>query len=696
MTRLLTSALLAATALSGLCAATARAEVMEAAAGAGDASEVEGVLVQGNRLTTAAVGLDLSLRETPQSVTVVPREQIQDFALDTVNDLLAHVPGINVEKIETDRTYYNSRGFDITNFQVDGIGLPLIWGIQFGDLDTALFERVEAVRGASSMMTGSGNPSATINYVRKRPTKTFRADASIQYGSWEDIRLEADVSGPLNADGTVAGRLVYANQDRDSYLDYYGVNRNVYYGVLSWDLTPNLTVTGGYSYQDNRARGVLWGALPLVYSDGTFVDYPVSASTSADWTYWHTQDQTAFGEVKYAFANGWAIRGVLTHQEFEEHAKLLYAFGAPEPDTGLGVFGMTGVYPSTYKRTMLDVYASGPFSAFGREHELVVGGHVSRSHGLEYENFAEDYPAYPAVGLWGREQVAQPAYPGEYLAADQTDRMQRVYAAAHLNLTDRLKGIVGFNALKVKSKGFSYGVDTPRDEDAISPYVGVVFDLTPDVSLYASYTDIFNPQSEVDVNHQTLEAAQGKSYEAGIKSQWFGGKLYATASIFKSEQMGLAEFAGTFDDGKSYYSGVDTYAKGYELEVAGRVTDQWTLAGGWTDLSIEGQDDQDVRTYLPRKTLKLSTTYTVPELRNLKLGAALRWQDDIHIEDIVTIAQDAYAILDLMASIDITDQVRATVNVKNATDEKYLSSLMWNQSYYAAPRSVSVRLNYSF
>jgi outer membrane receptor for ferric coprogen and ferric-rhodotorulic acid len=85
------------------------------------------------------------------------------------------VTGVNVEKVETDRTYYNSRGFDITNFQVDGIGLPLIWGIQFGDLDTVLFERVEVVRGANSMMTGTGNPSATVNYVRKRPTDTFQA-----------------------------------------------------------------------------------------------------------------------------------------------------------------------------------------------------------------------------------------------------------------------------------------------------------------------------------------------------------------------------------------------------------------------------------------------------------------------------------------------------------------------------------------
>lgn len=688
--------LLFAAAAIALAAGLTSAAAAEEAADAGG-TEVEGLVVHGaGAATSAATGLELSLRETPQSVSVVPRAQIEDFALGTVNDLLAQVVGVNVERVETDRTYFNARGFDITNFQVDGVGLPLIWGIQFGDLDTALFERVEAVKGANALVTGVGNPSATINYVRKRPTDAFQASASAQYGSWDQMRLEADVAGPLNASGTVRGRLVYANEDRESHLDYYGVNRNVYYGALSVDLTPRLTFTGGYSRQDNRARGVLWGALPLTYSDGTFVDYPVSASTSADWTYWNVRDETAFGELDYALGGGWRLKGVVTHKRFEEEARLLYAFGSPDPATGLGVAGMTGVYPSLYRQDMIDVTASGPFTLFGRQHELVLGAHASRARGREHEDFYADYPAYPAIDLWGAEQVALPAYPGEYLAADQTDRMYRAYAAAHLSLSDRLKAVVGVNAVKLKSRGFSYGVDTPRAEEAVSPYLGLVFDLTPQVSLYASYTDIFNPQSEVDIGRRTLPAAHGESYEAGVKSEWLGQRLYVTAAVFRAEQSDLAEYAGAFPDGKSYYAGVDTQVTGYEIEVSGRVTDRWTVSGGFTDLRIEDGEGRKIRTYIPRRTLKMATTYAVPELRNLKVGAALRWQDDIHVEDAVVIRQEAYAEVDLMAGVDLTQTVRATLNVRNATDKKHLTSLMWSQSYYAAPRSVSFRLAYSF
>ena len=165
--------------------------------------------------------------------------------------------------------------------------------------------------------------------------------------------------------------------------------------------------------------------------------------------------------------------------------------------------------------------------------------------------------------------------------------------------------------------------------------------------------------------------------------------------MFKSEQFGLAEFEGTFPDGKSYYTGLDTFVSGYELEVAGRITDQWTVAGGWTGLEIQGPDGADVRGYLPRQTLKLSTTYTIPELNDFKLGGAVRWQSGIYMQDIGLIPQPSYAVVDLLAGARIAGKLRATINLRNVGNEKYLTSLKWNQAFYAAPRSVTFSLDYA-
>jgi len=717
--RRLATLFMATSAVALLSAAVARAEAPETPATDGEPKEV---VVIGKRVikgSAGATGLDLSLRETPQSVTIVTAAQIKDFALSDANQLLNTIPGINVEADETDRTYYNSRGFDILNFQMDGVGQPLDWGLQVGALDTALFERIDAIRGATGMLTGTGNPSAVINYIRKRPTKAFQADVTAGYGSWNNARLTADVSGPLNEDGTVAGRFVYARTVADSYLDYYGTDRSVYYGVLSWDITPKLKATAGYSQQDNLADGVSWGALPLTFTDGTPIHYPVSASSAAPWTYWNSHDHQTFGELSYAFDNGWTIKGIYTRKSYDEDAKLLYPWGNPDPVTGLsdsdpdslGVYGYTALYPSILKQDMFDVIASGDVSLFGREHQIVFG--VNSTHSSTYKWEGEgDATFYPAILGGSITPPAEPAY-GDLVLQEQikTDTT-RAYGAIHLNFTDKLTGIVGFNAISLKATGTSYSVDQARSADKISPYVGAVYDINTNLSLYASYSDIFNPQSDYDINYRRLDPATGKSYEAGIKSEWFGKRLYATASVFKSEQYGLSDWVGYFqnededepgyttnDDlvGKAYYAGIDTFVEGYELEVAGRITPEWSLNGGWTSLSIKDRDGNNVRTYLPRETLKLSTTYALPQLRDLKLGAAWRWQSEVSTTSYgYPFNQDAYSVVDLMASFRLADRIRANLNIKNAFDQKYFGGLQWDQAFYAAPTSYMLTLDYTF
>jgi outer-membrane receptor for ferric coprogen and ferric-rhodotorulic acid len=659
------------------------------------------IIVLGKRLiheSASATGLDLSLRETPQSVTVVTSAHVKEFALTDVNQLLASLPGINVEAVETDRTYYNSRGFDIINFQVDGVGQPLDWGLQTGALDVATYDRIEAVRGANGMMTGTGNPSATINYIRKRPTKDFRADVSAGYGTWSDVRLTADVAGPLNRDETISGRVVYARTDKKSYLDYYQVDRNVYYGVLSWDITPKLNATAGYSKQDNLATGNNWGALPLVYSDGTPIDYDRSANSGAPWTYWNTRSQSVFGEMSYAFDGGWTMKGIFTRKDNDEKAQLLYAFSNPDPVTGLGVGAMSGIYPSELKQNMFDFIVTGPVDLFGRKHQVVAGFNTSTSNSLKWEAFADifAFPAYEA----GNQVVApaEPAYPEQYLAEQVDDKLSRVYAAAHLNFTDQLKGIVGVNAIKLTTSGFSYGVAQARSDKKVSPYLGAIYDINTHFALYGSYSDIFDPQHESDINRNRLSAAEGRSYEAGVKSEWLDRRLYATAAAFKSVQYGLADYAGAIPGtADSYYVGVDTFVKGYELEIAGRVTSRWTINGGWTDLSIKDKGDTNVRLYLPRRTLKLSTVYALPMFRDLRVGGAVRWQSGVETADLGTrIVQNDYVVVDFVASVRLAERLRASANVKNAFDQKYWGSLQWTQAFYAPPRSVMVSMDYAF
>ncbi len=686
--------------------------------GAPDPQRSDDIIVNGSKIAKAddkqsasPTGLSLSLRETPQSITIVDRQRIDDFALTNVNDLLTQTVGINVERTETDRTEFNSRGFDITNFQMDGIGLPLFYGIQTGDLDTVLFERVEAVRGANALMTGVGNPSATINYLRKRPTKDFHANAAAYGGSFDTWRLEGDVSGPVTQDGSLRIRAIGAHEERNSHLDYNSVNRDVYAGLISWDVLPTLTATAGYMRQDNRSDGVLWGALPLVYSDGSRIDYPRSASTSADWTYWNVLDQTAFGELALKLGGDWSVRGVYTYRNWRERARILYASGAPDPVTGRGIGGFSGTYPSRYQQYLADAYASGSVDLFGRRHQLAFGFSNGISNGEQFAGAATTGIDYGDIRQLASFRAIQPEYSSITQQADTRDRLTRAYGSMQVNLADRLKAVVGATAIWLKSSGNSYGADQTRQNNKVSPYAGLLFDLSSHLTLYASYTDIFNPQREVDITNRRLDPAKGTSIEGGVKGEWLGGRLYGAASIFRARQAGLADFAGQFAadstagrPGDSYYVGRDTTSRGFEVEVAGRVTDRWLLSGGFTHLRIEDETDEAVRLFIPRDTLKLAATYTLEQLRDLKLGGQFRYQSRISSPsgiagvsgDDIAIRQDGYATLDLLGSIRVADHVRASLNARNITNIKYLGTLKYGQAFYAAPRSVIATLRFEY
>ena len=243
---------------------------------------------------STATPFNLSLMETPQSVSVVTRVQMDDFGLNTVNDVLRYTTGIVVEAVETDRTYYMARGFEVTNFQLDGVGVPLPYGVADGDFDTAIYDRVEVVRGANGLMAGAGDPSATVNMIRKRPTSSFGGNIKASAGSWDNYRLEADVSGPFS-DGA-RGRMVLATQDSGSYLDRYGIEKNVAFGVAEFDLGERSWLRTGVSYQKSAADSPMWGALTLVFSDGSSAQWDESTSTSADWAFWDNEEIHYFAQ----------------------------------------------------------------------------------------------------------------------------------------------------------------------------------------------------------------------------------------------------------------------------------------------------------------------------------------------------------------------------------------------------------------
>lgn len=658
--------------------------------------------------TASATRLDTTLKETPQSISVITRSVMDDFKLNTINDVLDMSTGVKVERAETDRIYYTARGSDISNFQIDGIGVPFPDGLQQGDVDTAVYDRIEVLRGANGLLSGTGNPSATINFIRKRPTSEFQLNVNATVGSWASRRLDMDVSGPLNDAGTLRGRLVLANQNRDSYLDRYSQERNVAYGIIEADLSDKTKLAFGHTYQANDTNGPMYGTLRLLYADGSRRPYDRSDSTAAPWSYWNNLTNTTFVELTHFFDNGWKIKTQLTRKELDADAKLLFVAGAQDRNTGLGLTGSRYGYRDVYKEIIGDAYLSGPFSLGGRQHEVVLGSNWSRSAYSETQTIAaegtilynsfDDIATTPAP-TW----LAAPPPGGSSYAIKRLNS----YAAAKFNVSDQLKVTVGANMLSYDYTGSGYGTDRKAEAtNKVTPYIGAVFALNPLHSLYASYTEIYNPQTNLSRQLQPLPPLQGKNYEAGIKSEWFSN-LNTTFAVFRTDQKGVATSDGTValpgGGVVGVFNGIDAITKGYEFDIAGEVTSNLRVSGGYTRLaSIKNEEGDNVKPYTPRQMLRLSAIYKVPYLEKLKVGASVNWQDETHADVVgfnTRVRQSSYALLNLLASYEINPHWNASVNVYNVTNEKYLTSLMFanfNQGYYGPPVNASATLSWKF
>ena len=650
------------------------------------------------RKSTSASKFDLSLRETPQAVSVVTRAQMDDFRLDNASKVLAQTTGVTVEAVETDRTYYTARGYDITNFQFDGVGIPFVFGNVMGDLDTALFERVDIVRGANGLISSTGNPSATVNFVRKRPTPGLAAAAGVTLGSWNTRRLDADVSTPLSADGKVAARVVVAHEEGDSHLDRYSPRKDVAYAIVEAKLTPDTSLAVGHSYQNSLARGGMWGALPIAYTDGTPTDYPISTSTSADWSRWSILNNSTFAELAHQFNADWRVTATATYNRSTSDSKLFYVYGTPDKATGDGLFSYPSRYGSTNKQRLLDVAATGKFALAGRQHDLSMGLAWSKSTLDDVSYYGRGIGTALPNGTAFDGSYPEPLFDASTDGSTYKDERKNAYLAARFNLADNTKLLAGVNTVKADSTGSAYGVSQAKSQSDTTPYVGLVYDIDRHVSAYGSYTEIFNPQSSIDSRGQTLAAATGKSLEAGLKSEWFDGRLNLSGALFKTRQKNVAEAAGTTPDFKTFYKGVDSESQGFELDASGELAKGWQANAGYSQLRIKGDDGQDARTFIPRKQFHLATTYHVPAVPALKVGASLTWQDAIHnkVDDNTTLHQGAYAQLGLMASYNISRNVSLSLNLNNVTDKKHLTSLYWTQSLYAAGRNGSATLSWKY
>lgn len=677
------------------------------------------VTISGAR-ESASTRLPLTARETPQSVSTVSREQIERQSLTSIDAVLRNVTGIAVSFYDTQRPLYYARGFQITDFQVDG--LPTYSSSINQEYDTALYERVDIVRGANGILTGVGVPSATINMIRKRPQRNFAASVALTAGSWNLWRAEADINAPLTADGSVRSRIVIAPQKKDSFRDRYSEDKTALLAALEADIGTSTVVALGYQRQTNDPKAPIWGTIPRFATDGTPIDLPISTSFSPAWTRWSRTSGTVYATLEHQFNDNWNLKAALNHTEGDTFSLRTYGYGATvssapfiNPRSGAGATLYAGLGGGSEKQDTLDAYLSGKFELGGRNHDLVLGLSSTRidTRTDTYTSVANWSYVIPNIYTWdGTAPV--PAYSKTGAYRTQVTQQTGVYASARWRLADPLSVLTGVRVTNWHRHNDNYatsgaytGKTAVQDENTrTTPYIGAVYDITPTLSAYTSYTRIFNPQNYKDRNNEPLAPVVGSNAEVGLKADLFDRRMQAYFAVFQTVQDNYGVRDSTINtplpDGTLPYTAVNgTKAEGFEMEISGQIRKGWRVSAGLTNTKVKRAATDLIYANLPEYLVQLGTDYQFTgALAPLSLGGNLMWQSTIegfnipHPTGAVTVNQSPVAVLNLRAGWQFTPKLSATLAINNATDRKYWANLDYGN--YSDPRNVSLTLRAAF
>ncbi|MBV7417861.1 TonB-dependent siderophore receptor [Comamonas sp. CMM03] len=694
---------------------TANAEPRDATEGTGSYTA---------RRMRTATPLALSPRETPQAVSVVTSQQIEDRGLVSLADAVQATPGLTVSKWGGERYRFSSRGFQINNLMVDG--LPMEYeeaALSTGAL--SMYDRLEVMRGAAGLSEGAGTPGGSINLVRKRPTREFQGSATVSAGSWDDYTGSVDLGGPLNEAGTLRGRAVVSRQDRHSFIDDYQNRRTLAYGILEADLAPSTTVSLGASYSNEDNPGVDWNGLGTM-PDGSFLPIRRSTRMSPSWSFWDKRSTTVFADVEHRLGNGWKAKFVASAIDSEMHMLGTYLRSATIDAGGQPLFSLGGG-GYDYERTQrsFDGQLSGVVTAWGRSHDVVVGASHRRSrwddvgggatidgsftlatfNPLNWDPRSVPLPTVGAYGLWRRKADME-----------QTS----VYGMTRLAVTDATKLIVGsrldwYERNQVQFDGdYPYGETHQKASHKFTPYAGVVHALSPTHAVYGSWTRIFNPQSYNTADGGTLAPEQGRNLELGIKGEYLDGRLNASAALFQIDLENLPDAlpssACTGQLTTCYQPAGKVRSRGVEFEVAGELARGWQMSASYTYASAKrvaaasGYDPTGsysvgsrYATNMPRYLFKLATSYQLS-------GALHRWKvgGSVHVQDSISstwnVRQGGYALVGLHAAYALSRQLDLSLNVNNLFDRSYYSGIGADNgpNFFGDPRNVMLTARYRF
>ncbi|NMY69788.1 TonB-dependent siderophore receptor [Pseudomonas protegens] len=658
--------------------------------------------VQGYRATrsASATRTDTSIHETPQSISVVAKDAVEDLGATRLQDALDYAGGVGRAN--------NFGGQGLTTFTVRGFttgefyrnGFPINRGYpNMPDANT--IERLEVLRGPATMLYGRGDPGGTFNVVSKQPLPERTVTLGSQLNDQGMRRGTLDASGPLDEDGRLAYRLNVVGEGGDTFRDHVDTERYGVTPVLSWQVSDATRLIFEGDFMRNNApldRGVTRYAKQIgsASRDSFFGEKDVGKL--------HNDNNMAQLRFEHLLNDDWTLGGGVQWLEGSLKGNAVEANGIAADGRTLGRNFNYRKLEWTDRDAQLNL--TGHFDTAGLQHTLLTG--------IEYEDY--DYQSIiqrssGAVGAYPID-LFDPLYgqPRPALTRTPTHDKEnlKTYAAFvqdQVALTDKLKVLAGARFERFEHDYETYvpgGKSWQASDNAVTPRIGVSYDLTETLALYADTARSFKPNTGASRLGGGFAPEKGKSYEMGLKWEALDQQLSVDAAIYQIEKRNVLT-ADPVDSTFSVAAG-EVRSRGFDVNVAGNLTPEWRVIGGYAYVDAEVTKDNVLRSgtrllNIPKNSFSLLNMYEFQDgmLKGLGLGSGLRYVDERAGQTANTgFSMGSYTVVDLLGFYKVNDKVRLNLDLKNLFDRDYEEGAFGNvYAYPGAPRTLQVGIAYT-
>ncbi|MBK4987414.1 TonB-dependent siderophore receptor [Pseudomonas sp. S36] len=628
-----------------------------------------------------------SILNTPASVSVVTRKEMEQRSVSTTEEALLYTPGVISDFYGSDdrNDYFQIRGFQATTYR-DGLTLSSMRGVRE---DPYAYERIEILRGANSTLFGPADPGGSVNFVTKQPRFEQFGQGYVTYGSYDHAETGIDVGDVLNEGGTVAGRFTAKLQNSDREYDHSQDDSRFVMGGLTWAPTDFTSATVVLDYLKTNSSPNSGGyPLDKQYDRSKFFGEP-------SYNFHDVERTSLSGNITHDFDNGFTLRGNLRYSELSDDFGYAYlSDSASRVGTTIPryVFGTDSDADQLNGNLMLQ---------YDAQFE-----HIDSSSLVGVEYLDSSTKQSSIYSLATPIDIANPVFTGvprniaPYSRKKQDVTTKAVFMQQNLSFYDRVIATAGVrnDAMDVSSTEYVGGAVKQSDNLSETSYrAALTYIVNDEVSTYVSMVESVSPP-QVGVTPQT-----GKQYEVGVKYSPIGMDAMFSAAVYDLTQENVT-IAVVLPSGIIEQQTVgESHARGLDLEAKAQVTADISVIGAYSYMDTDVKrgslyDGTSLKgnafATAPKHSASLWTYYDIPDT-DVSVGLGARYVGAYYMDAANTKKTDGTTLFDAALKYRIAKGTDLALNVSNLFDEQHVVGA-GTADYYNPAREVTARVSYSW